>query len=119
MFDELICTICPNSCRMSYTLDEQGNVASVSGNKCKRGETYIKDEVLNPVRMLTSIVRLKNGKTRMCPVRTSKPIPKEFLMPIAKAMTALAIDAPVKIGDIVVKNIMGTGADIIVTRNLD
>lgn len=119
MFDELVCTICPNSCRMNYTLNEKGEVVEVFGNKCKRGEVYIKTEVLNPVRMLTTIVRLNGGKTRMCPVRTSKPIPKELLMPMAKAIASLAINAPARIGDVVVKNIMGTGADLIVTRNLD
>ena len=116
---ELICIICPNSCRMTVAMNKNGEVESVSGNKCKRGDTYVRDEVVNPVRVLSTIVRLKGGKTRMCPVKSNKPVPKELIVDMAQAVSQLIIEAPVEVGDVVVKNIMGTGADIVVTRELD
>jgi len=98
---------------------QDGRIASIDGNQCKRGETYVSTEILDPVRILTSIVRLYDGSQRMCPIRTSKPIPKHLLREMARACSKLEIHAPVRVGEVVVHNIMGTGADVIVTRNID
>jgi CxxC motif-containing protein len=104
---------------MTADFDGKGGVSNIQGNKCKRGETYIKSEILNPVRVLATIVKLEGGKTRMCPVRSSSAVPKDMIKEMAKVVSALKIPAPVRVGDVVVKNIMGTRADIVVTRDMD
>jgi len=116
---ELTCIICPIGCRLSVDLDDSGDIVSLEGHQCKRGETYVRTEILDPVRILTSIVRLDGGSQRMCPIRTSRPIPREMLREMARACSKLEIHAPVAIGEVVVHNIMGSGADVIVTRNID
>ena len=111
----LICIVCPRGCRL--TVDEE-NGYTVSGNACPRGEEYGKNEILNPVRTLTTTVRIESESMRLCPVRTAKPIPKGKMFEAVKALNAVSLKAPVKTGDIALKDIFGTGADVIVTRDI-
>lgn len=114
----VICTVCPNSCDIAVVLGEAGEIKSVSGFKCKRGDVYARAEVTAPVRTLTALVQIESGEIAMCPVRTDKPVPKELLKKIASLAAEIRIKAPVKPGDIVVKNIMGTQADLVVCRKI-
>lgn len=114
----VICTICPNSCDISVVSGCGGEVKSVSGFKCRRGDGYARAEVTAPVRTLTALVQIEGGDIAMCPVRTDKPVPKELLKKIAALAAEIKISAPVKPGDIVVKNIMGTQADLVVCRKI-
>ncbi|MDA1469034.1 DUF1667 domain-containing protein [Brachyspira hyodysenteriae] len=82
---ELTCICCPMGCALSVEL-EGSNVLSVSGNTCKRGDTYARDEVVRPVRMVTSIVRVKNGKLKMLPVKTKEPIDKSKIPECLEAL---------------------------------
>lgn len=111
----LICIVCPRGCRL--TVDEE-NGYTVSGNACPRGEEYGKNEILNPVRTLTTTVRIESENMKLCPVRTAKPIPKGKMFEAVKALNAVSLKAPVKTGDIALKDILGTGADVIVTRDI-
>ncbi len=111
----LICIVCPRGCRL--TVDEENNYA-VSGNQCPRGEEYGKNEILNPVRTLTSTVRIDSKELKLCPVRTEKPIPKGKMFEGIKALNAVSLKAPVKTGDIVLKDFLSTGVDVIVTRDI-
>ena len=111
----LICIVCPRGCRL--TVDEENGYA-VSGHSCLRGAEYGKNEILNPVRTLTTTVRIESESMKLCPVRTEKPIPKGRMFEAVKALNAVKLKAPVKIGDIALENILGTGADVIVTRDI-
>ncbi|ACN84417.1 DUF1667 domain-containing protein [Brachyspira hyodysenteriae] len=113
---ELTCICCPMGCALSVEL-EGSNVLSVSGNTCKRGDTYARDEVVRPVRMVTSIVRVKNGKLKMLPVKTKEPIDKSKIPECLEALKNIEVQAPIHIGDIILHNV--TGSDIIATRNVD
>ena len=98
----LTCINCPMGCSLTVTL-ENGEVTSVTGNTCKRGEIYGKKEVTNPTRIVTSSVRVKNGK----------------IFEITRAITNLEVEAPVSIGDVLLENVCDTGVNIIATKNIN
>lgn len=111
----LICIVCPRGCRL--TVDEENGYA-VTGNSCPRGAEYGKNEILNPVRTLTTTVRIESETMKLCPVRTEKPIPKGKMFEAVKVLSGIQLKAPVKTGDVALKDILNTGADVIVTRNI-
>lgn len=111
----LICIVCPRGCRL--TVDDE-NGYKVSGNQCARGAEYGKNEILNPVRTVTTTVRIQSSAMKLCPVRTEKPIPKEMMFDCIKTLNAVALKAPVKTGDIAYENILSTGVNVIVTRDI-
>lgn len=113
---ELTCICCPMGCALSVEL-EGSNVLSISGNTCKRGDTYARDEIVRPVRMVTSIVKVKNGKLKMLPVKTKEPIDKSKINECLEALKTVEVNAPINIGDIVLHNV--TGVDIVATRNVE
>ena len=71
------CITCPEGCEIRVELNETGVVAAVSGNRCIRGEQYVRREAVHPVRNVSSTVRLINGSVPVLPVRTEQPVPKE------------------------------------------
>ncbi len=113
---ELVCVACPLGCPLTVTLDDNGAVVEVAGNTCKRGDTYAHTECTNPTRMLTTTVRVTNGKAYVVPVKSANPIPKEMMMECMKEINKASVEAPVNIGDVVIENILNTGVDIIATN---
>lgn len=112
---DLVCIVCPRGCRLH--VDEEHDF-TVTGNSCPRGAEYGRNEISNPTRVLTSTVRLQGGPLRRCPVRTDKAVPRGKLMEIMKLLDQVELTAPVTVGQKVITDVCGTGADIIVTRNL-
>ena len=112
---ELVCIVCPKGCRLH--VDEE-NDFSVTGHSCPRGAEYGHNEIKNPTRVLTSTVRLEGGLYRRCPVKTDKAVPKRLLLDIMQALNAVSLNAPVKPGQVVLANVCGTDANVIVTKNL-
>lgn len=110
---ELTCIVCPRGCRLK--IDDELNV---TGNFCPRGAQYAKDELTNPKRMITSFVRVKNRENCVASVKTSSSIPKGMIFEVMEEINKVGVVAPVKIGDIAIKNVLGTGADIVITKNI-
>ena len=110
---ELICIVCPKGCHLK--VDEENGYA-VTGNSCPRGAEYGRVELVNPTRVITSTVAVKNEEHPRCPVKTSKPIPKGLIFEAMKTLDGLELDTPVQLGQVVVENVCGTGADFIATR---
>ncbi|MCH5353831.1 MAG: DUF1667 domain-containing protein [Acutalibacter sp.] len=113
---ELICIGCPLGCPLRVEVNDALEVLSVSGNTCKRGEEYGKREVTAPTRTVTSTVRVLGGKAPVIPVRTATDIPKEKIFDCMEEIRKAAIAAPVKIGDIVIENVAGTGVNLIASK---
>lgn len=113
---ELICIVCPNGCRLRV---EEENNYRVTGNGCPRGAEYGKSELQHPVRVVTSTVRCEGGRYPCSPVKTNRPVPKEQIRAVMQAMESVTVPAPVRIGDVVIGNICGTGADLVATRNME
>lgn len=113
----LICINCPMGCMLEVTID--GQDITVKGNTCKRGEEYGKAEVTNPKRIITTSLFVNNGTHPTVSVKTSTEIPKKLMFDCIKELAKVKVEAPVKVGDVIVKNILNTGADIVATRNID
>ena len=112
--ENIICTLCPKGCRLSVDLENE----TVSGNGCIRGRFYGISELTAPVRTLTSTVRIEGAICRRCPVKSSKEVPRELVPQMMRVLDSVKLNAPVCLGDVVVKNILGTDADIVVTRSM-
>ena len=114
----LICINCPMGCALTVEMEGQ-EVVSVSGNTCKRGDTYARKEVTNPTRIVTSTVRVAGGEADMVSVKTKEDIPKGKIAECIKALKDVQVQAPVHIGDVIVTDIAGTGVDIVATKNIE
>ena len=112
----LICINCPLGCPLVVDV-ENGQVVKVMGNTCKRGEIYAVKEITAPARTVTSTVRVKNGERPVVAVRTKTDIPKDKIFACMEAINAVEITAPVKIGDVVIADVCGTGVDVVASAN--
>ncbi len=114
---KLTCIGCPLGCQLTVTM-EDGKVLDVKGNTCKRGDLYARDEVTNPTRVVTSIVKVKGGNLAAVSCKTAQVIPKAKIFEILEEIKPVVLEAPVKIGDVIVPNVAGTGVDVIATKNI-
>lgn len=113
---EMVCINCPLGCMLTVEKAEDGSV-SVTGNTCIRGEQYGRTELTDPRRTLTSSVRIRGIANQVLPVKTASQIPKGKIMECMKALKEAEALPPVKIGDVILKNVAGTGIDIIATKS--
>lgn len=114
----LTCINCPMGCPLTVEM-EGDEVISVTGNTCKRGDTYARKEVSNPTRIVTSTVKVTGGKADMVSVKTREDIPKGKIFDCVKDLKGVEVKAPVHIGDVIVPNAAGTGIDIVATKNVE
>lgn len=117
MTKDYTCIVCPQSCTLTVT-GENGDI-TVSGNKCKRGAEYGRNEHVSPKRMITTTVALKNGTIRMIPVISSGAVPKEKLLSCLQYLYGMEVEAPVKLHDVIVEDILGTGISILAARDAE
>lgn len=115
----MVCINCPIGCRLTLEKNDASPQGyTVSGNTCKRGITYAINEITAPMRMVTSTVRITGSHLPRLPIRTDKAIPKGKIMACMTIVNALAVKSPIKMGQILVEDLFGTGAKIIATRSL-
>lgn len=114
MIRELICISCPMGCHLKVDVENK----TVEGNTCKSGEIYGINEVTNPVRVITSTVKVIEGDLPVLPVKTKEPVPKDMNFKIMEALKEIQVAAPIKVGDVIVENILETGVDVVATRNI-
>ncbi|MDK2806301.1 MAG: hypothetical protein PWR08_1720 [Thermoanaerobacterium sp.] len=114
---ELTCIVCPNGCQLVVEVEGK-EIVSITGYECKRGLKYAEDEILAPKRTLTTTVKAEGGHLPLVSVRTKEPIPKELIGKAVMELSKITLKPPIKVGDVVVKNILNTGVDVIATRNL-
>lgn len=113
---ELICINCPLGCMLTVTLAD-GEVVSVEGNTCKRGDAYGRKEVTNPTRIVTTTVPVDGSATeRMVSVKTASDISKPLIFDIMAALRGVRAQAPVHVGDVICANVCDTGVDIVATK---
>ena len=113
---EIICTNCPMGCPLTVEY-EDGKILSITGNTCKNGITFGTNEVLCPKRTITSIVKLTN-RDMMLSVKSASELPKERMFEFMDIINNTKAEAPVKVGDIIVENIGGTGINIVATKSI-
>lgn len=113
----LTCIACPVGCQLEVTID--GDNITVTGNTCNRGPEYAINELTNPTRVLTSTVAIKDGFLNRVPVNTNKEIPKGLLFEAMKIINKTVVQAPIKVKDVIIKDILGTGADVVASRSMN
>ena len=115
---DMTCIECPQGCRLETEADG-ARLISVTGNKCKRGAEYARQETEAPLRTLATSVLTRGLELKMLPVRTSKPIPKGKLFAAMDAVKLITVTCPVKAGDVVAADLLGLGVDLLACRALD
>lgn len=115
---KIICTVCPIGCTITV-VGEGKQIESMEGFGCKRGEEFAYKEFVQPVRILTSTVKVEGRKVPLVSVRSSKAIPKELMFKCMDEIRSLSVQAPVHRCDVLISNILGTGVDIIATSTVE
>lgn len=114
---EIICVACPKGCRLEAVRKKDGEIL-VNNAGCKRGQEYAVGEINDPRRMVASTVRVKNGLHPLLPVYTSAPFPKGQIQKLLAEIRKVQLSAPVKMNQVVIENALGTGINVIASRDL-
>ena len=112
-----LCIGCPMGCRLEVE-EEEGHIVEVRGFTCKRGEEYAKQEHVEPRRMVTTTVRVENGRWAKLPVKTTEAIPKERIMELCERLRKVKVKAPIHMGDTILSNALDTGIDVVASRDM-
>lgn len=118
------CTTCPSECLLTVKVerDADGHVAevrSVTGNSCPRGDKFAHQELTCPMRVLTTTVAVSGGDEALLPVRTSEAIPLAIHAQAMALIRGLAVNAPIRMGDVVLPNLLNTGIDLLASMDID
>ena len=117
------CTTCPSECALTIdtSIDENGveHVLSVQGNRCARGRKFAEQEIIRPMRILATTIVVREGDEKLLPVRTARPIPRDLHLRAMRDIRHASITAPVRMGDVVMSDLLGTGVDLVASMNVD
>lgn len=118
------CTTCPSECLLTVKVERtaDGHVAevrSVTGNSCPRGDKFAHQEPTRPMRVLTTTVAVSGGDETLLPVRTAEAIPLELHAQAMARIRGLVIDAPIRMGDIVLENLLDTNINLIASMDIN
>lgn len=113
---ELTCIGCPMGCAITVELEGE-EILSVRGNTCAIGDRYARNEVTHPERTVTSTVVVDGSEKPRISVKTKGDIPKDKIFDCMKEINAVRVKAPVKIGDVVIHDVAGTGIDVVATSH--
>lgn len=112
------CILCPNGCEISVNYTEDG-FSDCSGNLCKNGEKYVRQELTSPCRTISTSVIVENGEFPLVSVRLTKPIPLGRIHDVVEYIHSIRVTAPIHIGSVIERNILNLGSDLIATKNVD
>ena len=111
------CVTCPIGCEIHVEVQD-GDIISMEGNKCKKSVEFVLQELKEPMRVLTTTVRVNGARWAMLPVRTDKSIPKRLFFQVIDDLSDVELQAPVKISEVIIKDVAGTDANIVATRSM-
>ena len=112
-----VCVVCPVGCEIDV-VHEGNKIISMEGNKCEKSEEFVIQELIEPMRILTTTVRIQGSRWPVIPVRTDKAVPKRLFPRIMRQLRRIKLQAPVNMLDVVVSDVLHTGANIIATRSM-
>ncbi len=112
------CIVCPNGCEIEAEY-EGTEVFSVTGNLCPKGKAYVTQELVDPRRTIATSVRVEGGTLPLASVRLTRPIPKARIFDVMREINRQTLTAPVRIGDVVIRDVLGLGSDVIVTKHIE
>ena len=114
---KLVCINCPRGCKLD--VENKNGEIIVSGNLCPRGKQYAINEMTNPLRTITTTVAINSIKYNRLPVITSNPVPKDKMMDVINNLKNICVKVPIKMGDVIVENIIGLGSNIIASKSIE
>ena len=117
MQKEFTCVVCPNGCNI--VVEQYGEEFTFSGAGCKRGETYAKQELVDPRRTISTLVAIEGRDAQLLSVRLTDPIPLKKIPEAVKAIHALQVKAPVASGEVLIHHILGENSDVIATCSIE
>jgi CxxC motif-containing protein len=112
-----VCVVCPVGCEIDVVHDGS-KIISTEGNKCEKSEEFVSQELIEPMRILTTTVRIQGSRWPVIPVRTDKAVPKRFFPRIMRQLRHIELRAPVNMLDVVARDVLRTGANVIATRTV-
>lgn len=112
MKQEYICIVCPKGCHIIVDGD------NINGYTCLRGLNYVKQESTDPKRNITSTVLIDGEDDLVCPVRTSLEIPKSEIFNVMKEINKFKAKKPIQMNQVLIKNVLNLGVDIISTKEI-
>lgn len=117
---EFTCVVCPNGCpiEVEYTEEDPHKIIDCKGNKCPRGETWVKQEMEDPMRTFSTSVLVVDGESLEASVRITEPISLKKVFDVMNAIRKIKVSAPLHIGQVLLSNPAGTKTQVIVTRNV-
>ena len=118
------CTTCPFECLLTVEVERDADGAvvemrSVAGNSCPRGDKFAHQELTCPMRVLTTTVAVSGGDEALLPVRTAEAIPLELHAQAMDLIRGLIVDAPIRMGDVVLDDLLDTGINLIASMDID
>lgn len=120
MKKEMICILCPNGCNLAVFFDEKNpNGFKVENALCPKGKEYAHNEIFSPRRTVTSSVLIEGGELPLVSVKTDKPIPKDKIFDVMKEIKKLRVSAPIRSGEIILRNVAGTEANLVATKTVE
>lgn len=118
LIKNITCISCPAGCNIEVEFDGK-KILSVSGNQCKKGWKFTEDEIINPRRILTTTVSINSDSILRLPVRSNIGAPKEKIIRMVKELKKVKVEVPVKMGDVILNNILTSGVDIISSMSVE
>ncbi len=118
MKSTIICIVCPVSCPVDVEWTKEEVVLGIKNHLCKLAGPYVESELFDPRRLLTTSIPVDGGDWPLVSVKSSPPIPKDMMLEAMDEITGVRVKAPIKVGDVLMTNILGTGCDVVATRNV-
>lgn len=113
-----LCTGCPLGCRLEVDEAPDGDIVEVRGFSCRKGRAYAVQEHTDPRRLVTTTVAIDGASCRRLPVRTVEAVPKDVVLDVCRALAPVRLRAPVRLGEVVLADVCGTGIAVVATRTL-
>lgn len=118
------CTTCPSECLLTVEVERDTDgavveVRSVTGNSCPRGDKFAHQELICPMRVLTTTIAVSGGDEALLPVRTAEAIPLALHAQAMNLIRGLVVNAPIRIGDVVLEDLLGTSIDLVASMDID
>ncbi|MDB1872602.1 DUF1667 domain-containing protein [Collinsella aerofaciens] len=118
------CTTCPSECLLTVEVERDADgavveVRSVTGNSCPRGDKFAHQELICPMRVLTTTIAVSGGGEALLPVRTAEAIPLALHAQAMNLIRGLVVNAPIRIGDVVLEDLLGTSIDLVASMDID
>ena len=117
MEKSITCIVCPKSC--GVIVRPAGDALEVTGNECRRGAEYAENEYRHPMRAITSTVKVTGGIFPRMGVAGTKEVPREKLRDCLAEIYRLAVPAPVEEGQLLLRDVCGTGCDIVAAMSME